>query len=164
LFKDLHDGVQAYGLTRRWLDRLVDAREGSHRQPDTMEDLEKYAELTASSLVYLHLEILGIRTLDADHVATHIGKAIGISSMLYGFPQLTFSGDTILPRQVMNSNDLGNHAFQSIISKLASKKSKIDVSSEDYKALGNVIYEIASCAHGHLEHARELNVPKEVRI
>lgn len=42
-------------------------------QPRTMADLETYAEDTASSLLYLTLESLGVRNQDADHAASHLG-------------------------------------------------------------------------------------------
>jgi hypothetical protein len=42
-------------------------------QPQTVQDLEDYAEHTASSLLYLALESLGIKNIHADHVASHLG-------------------------------------------------------------------------------------------
>lgn len=52
------------------------------RRPATLKDLERNCEDTASSLLYLHLESLGLRTLEADHVASHIGVAYGIAVLL----------------------------------------------------------------------------------
>ena len=47
-----------------------------------MADLESYAEATASSLAYATLEALGVRDLAADHAASHVGKAVALSTLL----------------------------------------------------------------------------------
>ena len=44
----------------------------------------RYAENTASSLLYLQLETLNVRNNEADHAAGHVGKAIGIATLLRG--------------------------------------------------------------------------------
>jgi len=44
-----------------------------HAQPATMSALEGYAESTASALLYLALESIGLKDLQCDHVASHIG-------------------------------------------------------------------------------------------
>jgi len=40
----------------------------------TVEDLESYADHTASSLISLSLEMLGVKDLQADHAASHVGE------------------------------------------------------------------------------------------
>jgi NADH dehydrogenase [ubiquinone] 1 alpha subcomplex assembly factor 6 len=46
--------------------------------------MEKYAEETASSLLYLSLECLGSKDVNFDHAASHLGKAVGICTFLKG--------------------------------------------------------------------------------
>lgn len=50
------------------------------------QEVERYAESTSSPLLYLTLECLGIRTSTADHVASHIGQATGITTVLRAVP------------------------------------------------------------------------------
>lgn len=46
----------------------------------TLAALENFTEDTASSLLYLTLESLRIRNMDADHAASHIGIVFAIAS------------------------------------------------------------------------------------
>lgn len=58
----LHYAVEESNLTRRFLERLLDAREADLeiQQLATMEDAKMYAEDTWSSLIYLSLECVGV--------------------------------------------------------------------------------------------------------
>src|SRR5215212_675891 len=67
----------------------------------TIKDLESYGENTSSCLLYLHLESLGIRDVQADHAASHIGKAIGIASVLRAFPYLASKRRMMVPVDVL---------------------------------------------------------------
>jgi NADH dehydrogenase [ubiquinone] 1 alpha subcomplex assembly factor 6 len=51
-----------------------------------LDALEQYAENTASSLLYLALECLGMRDINADHAASHIGKALGLVTVIKALP------------------------------------------------------------------------------
>ena len=61
--RELTRAVDRHGLTRRFLDRLVDAREADLDliQHPTMADLARYSEDTAAGLLYLALECCGVR-------------------------------------------------------------------------------------------------------
>lgn len=48
--------------------------------------MERYAEETVSTVYYLILNIAGISNIHADHAASHLGKAQGLSNLLrYNF-------------------------------------------------------------------------------
>lgn len=54
----------------------------------TVDDLESYADHTASSLISLTLELLGVKDVNADHAASHVGMFASpaprtVSSELY---------------------------------------------------------------------------------
>lgn len=66
----------------------------------TIKDMEKYAENTASCLLYLQLESLKIRDVNADHIVSHIGKVIGISTLLRALPFHASQKRLILPAEV----------------------------------------------------------------
>lgn len=79
---------------RSWLMRLVDARERALSNPPypDLAAVESYAEKTYSTLLYLTLQALPMSSLTADHVASHIGKAVGIAAVLRGLPLIAFPG------------------------------------------------------------------------
>ncbi|GAB5031962.1 nadh dehydrogenase complex assembly factor 6 [Nannochloropsis oceanica] len=143
----LAEAVQAHNLTRRWLDRLLEARlqDLDNIQPTTMADLEDYAEHTASSLLYLTLESLGVQHQTADHAASHVGKATGITTLLRATRYHAAQQSLYIPLELqrefkVNVNDI----------------LRGPQSPEAVQALSDVFFEVATQAHLHLEHAREL--------
>ncbi|KAG5943747.1 hypothetical protein E4U60_006485 [Claviceps pazoutovae] len=61
----------------------------------TVSALEDYAENTNSTLMYATLASLPLQSMHVDHLASHIGKACGIISVLRGIPIMTRPGRTI---------------------------------------------------------------------
>lgn len=59
----LHEANDDHQFTRRFLERLIDAREADldEQQYKTMNQVKEYAEATVSSLLYLSLESVGVR-------------------------------------------------------------------------------------------------------
>ncbi|KAJ3300142.1 NADH dehydrogenase (ubiquinone) complex I, assembly factor 6 [Borealophlyctis nickersoniae] len=90
-------------LSQSWFRRLLTERESNMADPHyaTTRDLELYGENTASSILYLLLETLGVRDHQADHAAGHLGKAIGIVTMLRGTPFHIQERRFYLPSEVM---------------------------------------------------------------
>ena len=75
------------GLTRYRLQRMVTTREEDLLRagpPPSLAALEAYGEGTASQLLYLQMEAAGLASVDADHAASHLGKALGIAAVLRG--------------------------------------------------------------------------------
>lgn len=103
LFAPLAATVHQHKHTRRWFDRLVDARERDldGAAPATLGDVEGYGEATQSSLLYLCLEALGVRDVHADHAASHIGKAMGIATLLRALPVHARLGQQYLPTELL---------------------------------------------------------------
>lgn len=143
----LCEAVQAHNLTRRWLDRLLEAREGDlgNIQPTRMEELEDYAENTASSLLYLTLEALHVRHPTADHAASHVGRATGIATVLRATKFHAAHQSLYVPLEIqrefkVNVNDI----------------LRGPESPEAAQALSDMFFEVATQAHLHMEHAREM--------
>ena len=67
----------------------------------SMKDLEAYSENTASSILYLLLEALGVRSHETDHIASHIGKAMGITTVLRGLPEQLNQRRMYLPSEIL---------------------------------------------------------------
>jgi len=149
--KALFESIQNFRLTQSWFLKLIDQRNRDiENQPiRNIQDIENYAENSASVLLYLGLECLGVRNLDADHAVSHIGKANGISILLRATPYHNKRRICYLPLDIM---------------------AKHSVSQEDLfrnsfvpDRLREVIYDVASVANDHLRKSRELNkeIPKE---
>jgi phytoene/squalene synthetase len=116
--KELRLAVQNSSMiTRRWLDRMIDAREEDLTlvQPSSIADMEDYAEKTASSLFLVQLELLGIRDDAADHVASHLGKSVGLSTSLNALPYLHMYDIIRLPRDVMVKHKLRRRRLNDVI-------------------------------------------------
>lgn len=140
-------------LSRTWLMRILERREKELYEGgfSTIEELEDQGEKIHSSLLYLSLESLGIRNLDADHVASHIGKATTIAIRLRAVPYHASKKLCFLPRDVMARN--------------GASEEKIFRGESD-KSIEEVVYKVSSVAHAHLTHAREIShkIPKQAKL
>ncbi|KAJ7413276.1 hypothetical protein WISP_91926 [Willisornis vidua] len=103
----------------------------------TIQELETYAENTQSALLYLTLEMLGVRDIHADHAASHIGKAQGIVTCLRATPYHCTRQKVFLPMDICMLHGVSQEDF---------------IRGKQEKNVRDVIYDIASQAHIHLEH------------
>ncbi|KAJ3363210.1 NADH dehydrogenase (ubiquinone) complex I, assembly factor 6 [Allomyces arbusculus] len=133
----MHEG----GLSAHRLKRIINGREENFltRQYPSLDALEEYAESTASALLYLHLELLGVKNLEIDHIASHIGKAQGIATLLRGTPFHLRSRHFYLPSDVC--------AKHSVVTEKVMREGP----SEEISA---AVFEIATRANDHLITAR----------
>ncbi|XP_033105114.1 NADH dehydrogenase (ubiquinone) complex I, assembly factor 6-like isoform X2 [Anneissia japonica] len=147
---ELHRAVGSHKLSKRWLSRLLEAREESidDKAFQTLEAAEQHAENTASSTLYLILESLGVQNLHADHAASHVGRAQGLATLIRSVPFHARRRNVLLPMDVTSKHKVSHEDIF---------RGKIDQRVKD------VIFEIASRANMHLETARSFrqDVPKE---
>ncbi|EFJ10729.1 hypothetical protein SELMODRAFT_127608 [Selaginella moellendorffii] len=139
-------------LSKHWFSRIIDARVADAElsaPPRDVGEIERYAESTASALLYLTLEAAGVRSTKADHAASHTGKAAGISLLLEATAHHSSKRVCYIPVEVAV---------------------KHGVSQEDLyrgvrgdEGVARAVFEVASVAHAHLEKARALakDVPRE---
>lgn len=129
---------------KRWLEQIVEARIKDAEMPGSppgIPALEAYANNTASTLLYLLLDLSDVRNTEADHAAAHLGKAIGIANLLRGTHAHSAQRRCYVPVDVC---------------------ARHGVSTEDvYRArpteeLRNAIHEVASVAKSHLDSARAM--------
>lgn len=152
-------------LSKSWLYRIINTREqylGNKPFAD-MAALESYAENTYSTLMYLILSTMPLNSLNVDHLASHIGKATGISIVLRGLPLIAFppnapthhpsrsslgaigsspQGAVLLPLDVMSQSNLQEEA----------------VLRDGQHALNlkDAVFTVATRANDHLITAREM--------
>ncbi|KAL6548816.1 hypothetical protein OROHE_008661 [Orobanche hederae] len=141
-------------FSKSWLKRSVEARISDAKRdvsdiPQTVEDLERYAEDTMSTILYSTLEAGGIRSTAADHAASHIGKASGLAVLLRSLPY--HAGR--------------NRHFHYIPAEVAERHGLSETRIDSREGLCNAVFEMASIANAHLEKARGLagTVPAEAR-
>ncbi|PNJ44385.1 NADH dehydrogenase (ubiquinone) complex I, assembly factor 6 isoform X2 [Pongo pygmaeus] len=141
---ELWKAVKRHNLTKRWLMKIIDEREKNldDKAYRNIKELENYAENTQSSLLYLTLEILGIKDLHADHAASHIGKAQGIVTCLRATPYHGSRRKVFLPMDICMLHGVSQEDF---------------LRRNQDKNVRDVIYDIASQAHLHLKHARSFH-------
>lgn len=153
------------GWSRAWWTRLVDAREerlGDPPYPD-LAALERYAEHTYSTLLYLTLQALPVTSLAADHIASHVGKASGIAAVLRGLPLVAFPA----PRHASGhrggvAGDVGPTRPGSVCLPL-DVMAEAGVREEDVlrhgaaaHGLRDAVFAVATRANDHLITARQL--------
>ncbi|KAF7708829.1 NADH dehydrogenase (ubiquinone) complex I, assembly factor 6 isoform X1 [Silurus meridionalis] len=138
---ELWMAVRKHKLTRRWLLRIIAEREKDmeDRAYRNLQDLEEYAENTQSSLLYLLLETLGVKDVHADHAASHIGKAQGIVTCLRATPYHSQRRKVYLPMDICMLHGASQEDF---------------IRGSREQNVKDVVYDIASQAHVHLQHAR----------
>lgn len=141
-------------LSRSWFQRMISAREDDLGQGDfpalasleSMDSLERHAEDTCSSLLYLALEIAGVKDIQADHVASHIGKAMGIVANIKAAEGYALGKDALLvPRNLSSKYSLSRDGLL-----------QGEQSDDAWKS---AIFDLACQAKSHLDHARTLPKP-----
>ncbi|KAK9514408.1 hypothetical protein VZT92_027876 [Zoarces viviparus] len=150
---ELWRAVRKHYLTKRWLLRIITERETGldDRAYRNLQELETYSENTQSSLIYLLLECLGLKNVHADHAASHIGKAQGIVTCLRATPYHSSRRKVYLPMDVCMLHGASQEDF---------------IRGSREQNVRDVVYDIASQAHVHLQHARSFsnNVPKAANL
>ncbi|XP_010055531.2 NADH dehydrogenase (ubiquinone) complex I, assembly factor 6 [Eucalyptus grandis] len=151
--------VSEFKFSKAWLKRSVEARiNDASREvtemPETIDELEKYAEDTASTILYTTLQSGGIRSTAADHAASHIGKASGLLLLLKSLPYHASKSrhSLYIPRKVAAKHGL-----------LVEMGGQSEVRLDSREKLCDAVFEMASVANIHLQKARELagTVPVE---
>jgi NADH dehydrogenase [ubiquinone] 1 alpha subcomplex assembly factor 6 len=139
---------QCGGFTKRFLERLIDARETDLDvvQHATVEEAVQYAEDTVGSLLYLTLETVGVRDDQADEVASHAGKAIGLITALRSTPFRLQHGEIPIPFELLRPN------FP--VHLLLDEEAQL--SEEDAQMLKEAVQHMASMAWEHALIAREM--------
>ncbi|KAG5943344.1 hypothetical protein E4U59_000464 [Claviceps monticola] len=144
-----------------WISRFVRTKgEYMHGKPfPTLSALEDYAENTNSTLMYATLASLPLQSIHVDHLASHIGKASGIVSVLRGIPVMAKPGHGIrkqrhylLPatREPRLLLPLDIMAEESV-----SEEDVFRFGTHSY-GLKHAVFKVATRAHDHILTARQM--------
>jgi NADH dehydrogenase [ubiquinone] 1 alpha subcomplex assembly factor 6 len=151
-----------------WFTKVINAREQhmDNRPYTSLEALERYAENTYSTLMYLTLAALPLHSLSVDHLASHIGKAAGIAAVLRGLPLLAFppppnhhSNNTALSSSIGLSSSVKQGAVLlplDIMAESGVKEEEVLRQGAEAPGLKDAVFAVATRANDHLITAREM--------
>ncbi|KAJ5010379.1 phytoene synthetase/ ribosomal protein S6 [Colletotrichum sp. SAR 10_99] len=147
---------------RFWAQRVIKTREKhmDNRPFASLAALEEYAENTYSTLMYAVLAAMPLRSMQVDHLASHIGKACGIVATLRGIPVLA------TPQQTQVHTPSGAEPPRPrdpVLLLPLDVMSEVNLREEDVFRYGpeaegfqDAVFKVATRANDHLITAREM--------
>ncbi|XP_055524267.1 NADH dehydrogenase (ubiquinone) complex I, assembly factor 6 homolog [Wyeomyia smithii] len=149
--REIKKAIDDHKLTKRYFQRIISSRLNANLRFLTVKQLEDYVEDSVSTVLYLLLEIHGIKNVHADHLASHLGKAQGITNLLRSIPRQERRHVVPIPQDILMQHGVSQERI------LRNRK--------DDKGVEEVVFHMAGTAHQHLEKARNLlpSVPKQAK-
>lgn len=136
--------IRVSGHLMKGMDRR---REASMGQFDSLAELEDFGEQAFSSLLYLQLELFGAHDdQQVDYMASHVGVAGGIVSLLRQLPSQAVQRHSLLPREILDKHRPSTSATLGR-----------STDPEDTRRFRDAVFDVAAQAYGHLDRARELS-------
>ncbi|XP_071652923.1 NADH dehydrogenase (ubiquinone) complex I, assembly factor 6 isoform X2 [Temnothorax longispinosus] len=135
--------LELHRLSKRYFKRLIDARLNklSGSIFVDLESLERYCDYTTSSIYYLLLEAQGTASVNADHAASHFGRAYGLVTLIRSVPYNARKRVMVLPQDILLKNGVSSESiFQ----------------GQSSAGFQDAVLEVASCAKQHLKVATSL--------
>ncbi|CAF0820452.1 unnamed protein product [Didymodactylos carnosus] len=131
-------------LSKLWFQRLITSRETTlNDMPfDNMDKLEAYIEQSVTPIYYLLLELYGQRTLNSDHIASHLGRAQGIVNIVRGIPYNAVKRRCFIPLSYLIQHNISQ---QDIFN--------LNFSNEHVRL---VIFDMCTRAYYHMKKAIDL--------
>jgi NADH dehydrogenase [ubiquinone] 1 alpha subcomplex assembly factor 6 len=156
----LHSALSSHNpMLKTWLNRILSTYSTHVHSPPhpSLSSLEAYAESTRSTLLYILLGSLPLSSLTADHLASHIGKAVGIAAVLKNLPSMAFPGVN------QNHHKAPGPGRQGLVMLPLDVMARHAVSEESVlregpraTGLADAVFEVATRANDHLITAREM--------
>ncbi|KAG9315907.1 isoprenoid synthase domain-containing protein [Chiua virens] len=124
------------------LSRLIIVQEQELRAQShlTVESVTSHAESTASTFLYLLLELLNLPSATLSHAASHLGVAQSFTTLLRAFPFHASKGIMVIPAEITAKHGVNQ---QEVFTK-----------GQSGKALEDAVYEFATIANDNLLTAR----------
>jgi NADH dehydrogenase [ubiquinone] 1 alpha subcomplex assembly factor 6 len=140
----LHKAIQKHKLSKRWLQRILSSREEilSDKSFQNLAALETYSENSVSSVLYLVLECMNFRDVNADHAASHIGRAQGLITLLRAIPYNASKQRVYVPLDLLVKHSVSQHNI---------------IRGSSGKNVKDLVFDIASTANVHLEKVKKKN-------
>ena len=150
-------------LSKSWFHRIINTREQYLGNPPypTLSSVESYAENTYSTMLYLTLSALPQVSITTDHIASHIGKAMGIAAVLRGIPLIAFPPPQPLGTSggITGSSGPNQGAVLlplDVMAETGVKEEDIFRQGAAAPGLRDAVFTVATRANDHLITAREM--------
>ncbi|XP_065224621.1 NADH dehydrogenase (ubiquinone) complex I, assembly factor 6 [Planococcus citri] len=130
-------------LSKLYLKRLIDARRNqlSSFRFSSMKKVEEYADLANSPIYLLLLELADIKKVDADHAASHLGRAQGIANLLRSTMYNSQKNIVSIPEDMLVKYKVSEEDIL---------RNKMDTNIKD------MFFDIATEAHLHIESVEKI--------
>ncbi|XP_053408873.1 NADH dehydrogenase (ubiquinone) complex I, assembly factor 6-like [Mercenaria mercenaria] len=141
--------IMKHKLSKIWFTRILEERVRQVNQDmnRTIKDVEDSAENTVSALTYIMLESAGIKDVNADHAASHVGRCQGLVTLLRATAYHASRNKVYTPIELLIKHNVSQEQI---------------LRCTDDQKIKDVMYDIACVAHSHLETARVIkDVPKQ---
>lgn len=141
---ELHRVLKSNKFTKRYFQSLIKSRQDIllNNTFATLESMEKYAEQSVSSIYYLILEGSNIRNVQADHAASHLGKAQGLVQLLRSIPITSAANFIALPQDLLTEFKISHEDV---------------IRGKNSDNIKECVFKVATRANQHLEKARNLS-------
>jgi phytoene/squalene synthetase len=191
--------MRRFSLTEQYLLRLIDARatDASHRltlsdeaaRPQTIEDVEAYADATEGSVLLLALEVMGVRSHpEAETAAGYVGRAVTIANLIRGMWVHASLGQTYLPNEMLEAHKLSSSEVFRLFRAIGRERSleraaksqgiaphskpandpnvlsSVELLAPTHDKLSAVCFEFATAGHDNLLVARKQSVPRDAAL
>ncbi|KAG5925171.1 hypothetical protein E4U61_002285 [Claviceps capensis] len=125
----------------------------------TVSALEDYAENTNSTLMYATLASIPLQSTHVDHLASHIGKACGIISVLRGIPIMTRPGrNARKQRHFLQPTSRERHLLLplDIMAEEGVLEEEVFRFGPFAHGLTHAVFKLATRAHDHIHTSRQM--------
>ncbi|KAG5965230.1 hypothetical protein E4U58_002903 [Claviceps cyperi] len=144
-----------------WMSRFVKTKgQFVNGKPfPTLSALEDYAENTSSTLMYATLASMPLQSIHADHLASHIGKACGIVSILRRIPAIATPGRQFrsqIPYLLPASQERRLLLPLDIMAEEGVVEDEVLHSGSEAHGLKEAVFKVATRAHDHIHTARQM--------
>lgn len=139
-------------VSQHWFDRLLSIRKQYMNDLPfmTLHDVEEYGDYSVSTLFYILLDFASCDNTSAEHAASHLGKACSLVTLIRSVPYFIQHKRVILPTELCYHHSVSHEDV---------------IRQKNTESVCEVIYDIASQAHIHLEHMKKLqpDIPKDCK-
>ncbi|KAI0393606.1 squalene/phytoene synthase [Xylariaceae sp. FL0594] len=144
-----------------WLLRMIGTREKhmDNRPFTSLTALEDYAENTYSTIMYSTLAALGVNSMHMDHLASHVGKACGITAVCRGIRVLAALSASVKSPSGAEAAPGRNPVLLlplDVMAEAGVKEEDVYRHGPEASGFQDAVFKVATRANDHLITAREM--------
>jgi hypothetical protein len=145
ILRPFADSFKRISYTKTFLRGFVDARLKPISQPGNMKQLLEHFDKSYGFFYAAQLELMGVRDENAEHIASHIGRAVGLTQhCVLLWKKYAKLGTTMIPADICADNGVSVGLLR-----------HIHLSSRD-SGVRKCLYDVMCQVKAEMEHVREL--------